>query len=181
MILIIDMDDVIVQGGFLKLINEYMKTDYTEDDFKDFYMQDILPDKKAFFEWFKTKNVYDYCMLAPNAKEVIEALNQKYKVYIGTSYIYREIPNESGYVLEQKYNYLLKEFPFIKPDRYIFITDKELLHADIKIDDRIDNLVNGTKKILFTAYHNKNVSDDELTEKGIERAINWLDVAKKLL
>ncbi len=181
MTLMIDMDDVIVQGGFLKLINEYLKTNYTEDDFKDFYMQDILPDKKAFFAWFKEKNVYDYCYILPNAKEVIKELNQKYDVYIGTSYIYRDIPNECGYILEQKYKFLLKEFPFITTDKYIFITNKSLLQMDIKIDDRIDNLTNAKRKILFSAYHNIDISDKELEVKGIERAKNWLDIRNKLL
>lgn len=181
MTLMIDMDDVIVQGGFLKLLNEYMGTNYTENDFKDFYMQDIVPDKRAFFDWLKTKNVYEYCYIAPNCKEVIKELCQKYDVYIGTSYIYRDIPNECGYILEQKYNYLLQEFPFITTDKYIFITNKSLLQTDIKIDDRVDNLNNTKRKILFSAYHNREISDEELKEKGIERAKNWLDIKNMLL
>ena len=177
----IDMDDVIVQGGFLALLNEYMGTNYIESDFKDFYMQDIVPDKRAFFDWFKTKNVYDYCHLADNAKEVIEELVEKYDVYIGTSYIYRDIPNECGYVLEQKYNYLLKELPFISTDKYIFIMNKSLLQTDIKIDDRIDNLTNTKRKILFSAYHNESINEQELANEGIERAKDWLTIKNMLL
>ena len=181
MTLMIDMDDVIVQGGFLTLLNEYMGTNYTEADFNEFYMQDIVPDKRAFFDWFKTKNVYDYCKLVPNVREVLEELSKKYDLYIGTSYIYREIPNECGYILEQKYEFLKKEFPFISTDKYIFISNKSLLVTDIKIDDRIDNLENAKRKILFTAYHNEKISDEELEKKGIERAKNWLDVRDMLL
>ncbi len=43
-----DMDDVLVSGGFLYLINSYLGTHYTESDFKTYYMQDIVPDKEAF-------------------------------------------------------------------------------------------------------------------------------------
>ena len=59
--IMVDMDDVITTGGFLHLINEYLKTNYTEDNFESFYMQDIVPNKDEFFKWFKTHNMYDYC------------------------------------------------------------------------------------------------------------------------
>ncbi len=181
MTLMIDMDDVMVQGGFIALLNEYMGTNYVESDFKNFYMQDILPDKEAFFKWFKDKNIYEYCHIAPNAKEVIEELSKKYDLYIGTSYIYREIPEECGYILKQKHEFLVKEFPFIKPSQYIFLSNKALLQTDIKIDDRTDNLKNAKRKILFTAYHNEAISDEELEKMGIERAKDWLAIKEMLL
>ena len=61
--LMVDMDDVICTNGFLHMINKYLGTNYEYDDFKDFYMQDMIPDKDEFFEWFKKQNVYDYCEL----------------------------------------------------------------------------------------------------------------------
>ena len=57
-ILLVDMDDVITVDGFLNMLNEYMGTDYTYDDFPTFYMQDILPDKDKFFTWFKEMKMY---------------------------------------------------------------------------------------------------------------------------
>lgn len=174
--IMVDMDDVITIGGFRTLINEYLGTNYKDDDFNGFYMQDILPDKETFFNWFKNKNVYDYCHLAPNVYEVLEYLNNKYDLYIGTSYIWREIVNDSGYMLGQKFAFLNKTFPFISPYKYIFLSDKSILNVDIKIDDRVDNLTNTNKKILFTAYHNKDIPDDVLAKEGIIRANNWLDI-----
>ena len=50
--LMIDMDDVICNNGFLYMINKFLGSNYTYDDFKDFYMQDIILDKDDFFEWF---------------------------------------------------------------------------------------------------------------------------------
>lgn len=81
--LMIDMDDVIVKGGFLYLINEYLGTKYVEQDFINFYMQDVIPDKQEFFRYFLTKNMYDYCELNDYAYEVIKELNEFYKIYIG--------------------------------------------------------------------------------------------------
>lgn len=179
--IMIDMDEVITTGGFLYLINKYLDKNYTMEDFKDFYMQDMLPDKNAFFEWFKTQNVYDHCEMLPNAKEVLEELNKYYDVYIGTSYIYPDIAETSGFILEQKCNYLHKELPFITPYQYIFLDDKSVLNVDIKIDDKVDNLSNCERKLLFTAYHNKNISKEELERMGIERVTSWLDIKNKLI
>ena len=59
--LMIDMDDVIVKGGFLYLINQYLGTNYKEEDFKDYYMQDIIPPhlRDDFWDnYFFIKNFY---------------------------------------------------------------------------------------------------------------------------
>ena len=55
----VDMDEVITEGGFLHLINEFAGTNYTKDDVKGYYMQDLISDKDAFFKYYITKNQYD--------------------------------------------------------------------------------------------------------------------------
>ena len=179
--IMVDMDDVITTGGFLHLINEYLKTNYTEDDFESFYMQDIVPNKDEFFKWFKTHNMYDYCSLTPNAYEVLEKLSKNYEIFIGTSYIIRDIIKDTAFLLPQKYEFLINTFPFINPNNIIFLGNKSVLNCDIKIDDRIDNLDGAKIKILFTAWHNKNISKDELNNKSIKRANNWKEIENILL
>lgn len=179
--LMIDMDDVIVSGGFLYLINEYLGTHYTEKDFSGFYMQNVIPDKTDFFKYFLTKNMYDYCIINENADLVIEKLNEAYKLYIGTSYIFPEIVRESGIILLQKYNFLMEKLQFLSPKNFVFLVDKSVLNCSIRIDDRVDNLDGAETKILYTAYHNQSISGTELANQGIERADNWLDIKKKLL
>lgn len=174
--IMVDMDDVITTGGFLHLINEYLKTNYTENDFESFYMQDIVPNKDEFFKWFKTNNMYDYCSLTPNVYEVLEKLSKNYEIFIGTSYIIRDIIKDTAFLLPQKYEFLINTFPFINPNNIIFLGNKSVLNCDIKIDDRIDNLDGAKTKILFTAWHNKNISKDELNNKGIKRANNWKEI-----
>jgi len=180
-ILLVDMDDVITIGGFLRLINEYTGSNYIYSDFKSFYMQDIVPDKKDFFKWYVTKNLYDYCDMADGCFDALKELNDEYKLFIATSYIFPEISNECGYILNQKFDYLSKNLPFLKPEQYVFISDKSILKAHARVDDRESNLVDGEKKILFSAYHNLDISNEYLNEKGIERADNWGEVKQKLL
>ena len=178
--IMIDMDDVITEGGFLHLINSYLKTDYKQEDFNEYYMQDIVPNKEEFFRYFLENNQYDYCNLKKDAKEVLKELNMYYEIYITTSYLIKEVPNECGIILLQKFNYLKKELPFINPYQYIFTSNKSIINTDIKIDDKISNLENAKRKLLFTAYHNKNIKNKYLIENNIERVDEWKDV-KKLL
>ena len=179
--IMIDMDDVIVSGGFLYLINKFLNKNYKEEDFNNFYMQDILPDKKSFYEFFLQHNLYDYCEIKEDAKEIIEELSKYYEIYICTSYIFKEIVDESGIILKYKYDYLLKNFSFLNPYNYIFTGNKNIVKTDIKIDDRIENLDNADLKLLFTAYHNKNITEEELKNKNIIRVDNWRDIKKILI
>ena len=178
--IMVDMDDVITTGGFLHLVNEYLKADYKEDDFESFYMQDVVPDKDEFFKWFKTYNMYDFCTLTPDVYEVLEELNKNYEIFIGTSYMIRDL-KDSSFLLPQKYEYLINKFPFLNPNNFIFLRNKSVLNCDIKIDDRIDNLDGAKTKILFTAFHNKNISNEELKKQGIKRADNWKEIENMLL
>lgn len=178
--IMVDMDDVIVKGGILYLLNDFLKTNYKEDDFKDYYVQDIIPNKKEFFDYFFKKNMYDYGVLCDGVKEALEYLNKKYDVYICTSYIFREYPERCANILSQKFEFLIRELPFLDPKKFIFLSDKSLVKADVRIDDRIENLSGDSKNILFTAYHNKNISDEELEEKGIIRVQNWNEIINVL-
>ena len=181
--LMTDMDDVITTGGFLRLINEFLDTNYTEENVSGYFQQELIPKDKLndFFSFFKTKNMYDYCELTDGVVEVLEELNHYYDVYVGTSYLFKEIKDESGFVLLNKFNFLVKNFPFLDPYKFVFSGDKSVLQFDIKIDDRIDNLINTQRKILFTAYHNKDLEDFNLEKQNIERAKDWYDVKRKLL
>lgn len=179
--LMVDMDDVICTGGFLKLINKFLNSNYIYDDFKDFYMQDIIPNKDEFFKWFMTQNLYDYCELMPGCYEVLKALNKEYDLYIATDYVFPEIANRCGYIVEQKFNYLQKELPFINSRQYIFLADKSVLNMDIRLDDKIINLEGADIKLLFSAFHNIDRSNSELESMGIERMNSWYDIRDRLL
>lgn len=179
--IMVDMDEVIINGGFLELVNCFLHTNYQESDFTSYYMQEAITNKQEFFKWYKSKNRYDYCELIPNCYEVLKKLNDIYEVYIATSYIFPEIYKECAYIVEQKFNYLQKHLPFITPYQYIFLTNKSLLDVDIKIDDRIDNLLGNNEKLLYTAYHNKQIDDEILKNEGVKRVDNWLEIEDILI
>ena len=174
------MDEVITYGGFLHLINAYLGSNYTLEDINGYYMQDLVPDKDEFFKFFLKHNQYDYGYLLPGVQEVLKELQETYDIYIATAYLIPEIISKNGKLLEQKYNYLYENLPFIHPDKYIFINNKELLNCDIKIDDKLDNLKNASVKLLFDSYHNKDYSDEYLKSMGVIRVHSWYDIKNVL-
>lgn len=178
-----DMDDVISHGGFLHLINLYLGTHYTVDDFKNYYMQDVIPEesREDFFKFVFSRNLYDYCELEPYAYETLEACNRLYKTVIGTSYIFPEYPKESGILLLQKHNYLLEKLPFLTPMNFSFTNDKSIFNFQVRVDDKLANLEGAIIKILYTAYHNKSISDEILKALNVERADNLSYVKKRLV
>ncbi len=181
---LIDVDDVICEKGFIHLVNEFLQTNYEQEDAKSYYINDLIP-KERFEEWkefFRQKNVYDYVELMPKAKEIIQQLTKKYEIYFVTAFVFRDSPKDSGKTLTDKFNFLAKEFSFIDPSHYIFIQDKSLIQADIRIDDSLKNLQGKARlKFLYTAYHNKNIGLEELQTKEIIRVNDWEEIAKYLL
>ena len=182
--IMIDMDDVICGGGFLKLVNDFLGTNYREDDIKTYYIQDLIPKEKMreWAEFFSNKNIYDYTQIIPNAYNVMEELNKKYDIYITTAYIFRDDKEKSSELLKNKFDYLMKNFPFIQPEQYIFTNNKEIVECQIKIDDKPSNLDGDAElKLLFTAYHNKNIPSEELQKNNLIRVNNWNEIKKILL
>lgn len=174
--IMVDMDDVIVSKGFLYLINKFLNKNYIEEDFKGFYMQDIVPNKEEFFEFFLKENLYNHCELNNSVVEVLKELNEDHEVFICTSYIFPEIPDKCGIILNQKFEYLIKNFPYLNPYNFIFAGNKKIIDCDIKIDDRLDNLNGAKLKLLYTAYHNKDFDDIELERLNVIRVNNWEEV-----
>ena len=189
--LLIDVDEVICDPGFRAVINMYLHTNYEMDDFTEYYIDDVIGDKdriKDFYDnFYLNYNTFDYATLLPDAYDTLKKLNEKYEIYLYSSVINPFCVEKSGHLYADKYNYLIKELPFLDPFKFIFTSSKNLVKADIQIDDRMENLQGESSlKILFTAYHNKNISDETLKENGIIRAGSswknaWKDIGKILL
>ena len=190
-IILLDVDEVICFSGFLEVSNEFMGTNFDIDYFTDYYIDEVLVPKERFDEFNKFllgKNLYENAKLLPNGVRVIEKLNKYYDIYPCTSCINPFDLNGSGKLFKDKYDFLLKTIPFIRPQNFIFTDTKNLFKADIQIDDRIQKLESSDVKIkiLFPSYHNKSISDEELKEKNIIRAgydwrEGWNNIEKILL
>jgi len=180
--LMVDMDNVITDGVFLDLINDFLNTNYKLEDISTFFLQELIEERKEEF-WNKVKdiNFYQDAKLIDNCYKVLKELSNYYEIYIVTAYIWNESLDLSGNNLKNKYYYLKEKLPFIPIENYIFTTNKNIINFDIKIDDRINNLKNADTKLLFNAWHNKNISQEELTKENIIRVNSWLQIKDLLI
>lgn len=176
--LMIDMDDVITTGNFNKYIEEFMNIKINMDEITNYYyVQDLVESKKdEFWNYVKDKDLYKGAPLFKDCYEVLEKLNKKYDIYIVTSYLWRDSIDISGKNLGYKYYYLKEMLPFIDSSKYIFTTNKKLLHFDIKLDDKYENLENSNTKILFNSWHNFNKEYNDVI-----RVNNWKEIEEVLL
>ncbi len=180
--IMVDMDDVLTYGNFSEILENYLGYIPDYDNIKHYYIQDILGEKKNdFFNKFKDMNMYDNATLLPNCYDVLKELSKYYKIYICTDYIWQEIIAYAGNNLKNKYDFLFQQLDFISPKNFIFAADKSIINCDIKIDDKISNIEGAKIKLLFTAWHNKEVAKEELDKQNIIRVNNWEDIKKILL
>lgn len=181
MTIIIDLDDVICDCGVLHIVNKFLNTNYKIDDIENYYVQDLVPKDRMdqFNDFFFENSMYDLVNINDNAYEVLEYLNSNHSIYICSAYILKDDIKRSGLLANYKHDFLYNTFPFINPNHYIFTSSKAIVNGDVRIDDKIDNLSGDAKlKLLYTAYHNKNISLDELSRLGIIRVDNWLAIKK---
>ena len=171
---LLDVDDVICFAGFLDYANEFMNTNYEIDDIKTYYIDDtIIPQNKIkeYNKFLNSKNIYENAHILPNAIESIKKLSEYYNIIICSACINPYDVENSGKYFKDKYDFLIKTLPFLKPENFIFTNTKNIIKADIQIDDRVSNLVNDIPiKILFPSYHNKEIADEYLSSKNIIRA-----------
>lgn len=177
--ILLDVDEVVCFSGILQAVNDFLGTEYVIDDFTDYYIDEVAIPKERFSEFnhfLDTRNLYANACLLPGAIESIKELNEVYDIYPCSSCINPFNIKGSSRLFADKYNFLIENLPFIDPERFILTSAKHMFKADIKIDDRVPNL-NGhiETKILFPSYHNKNIINGELKEKGIVRAgYDWI-------
>ncbi|MBC7743835.1 MAG: 5'(3')-deoxyribonucleotidase [Flavobacterium sp.] len=120
------------------------------------------------FEYINEKGFFRDLPVIGGSQEVLKALQEKYEVYIVSAAL--EFRNS----LEDKYDWLAENFPFI-PWTHIMFCGEKIVNTDIIIDDRIKNFIdfNG-RKLLFTSPHNQLITQ-------YERVNTWHEVGIKLL
>ena len=180
---LVDLDDVLALNGYLNLLNKFLGTNYKIEEFDNYYLESILNSEqlKNYREYFNKNNVYDHSEIAPYSYATLMRLMAEYEVYICSSY-YSELDGALPYnEIPKKCEFLIKNYPFLTRKNFMFVNDKTMIYADVKIDDRIENLENAETKLLFTTHHNKDISRYELEKQGVIRLKNWKDVDNILL
>lgn len=183
--IMIDLDETICSPSYLKEVNKYLNTNYKYEDIKTYFVEDIIEEdkKQDFLDYFyRNVNVYDEAMILPDALGVIEKLSHFYEIYIVSAFVDKRRIKESSIMAKYKYEWILKNMPFIDPKKIVLTGSKDIIMCDIKIDDKVGNLKGyGETKLLMDQLHNQKYSFEELTNLNIKRVYDWQQVEAILL
>lgn len=183
--IMIDLDETICSPSYLKEVNKYLNTNYKYEDIKTYFVEDIIAEdkKQDFLDYFyQNVNVYDEAMILPDALGVIEKLSHFYEIYIVSAFVDKRRIKESSIMAKYKYEWILKNMPFIDPKKIVLTGSKDIIMCDIKIDDKVSNLKGyGETKLLMDQLHNQKYSFEELTNLNIKRVYDWQQVEAILL
>ena len=183
--LMIDLDETICSPGYLEAVNNYLNTNYKYEDISTYFVEDIMEEeqKEKFLDYFyENLNIYETAKPMPHALEVIEELTNYYEVYIVSAFIDKRRLKDSSIMAKYKYEWILKNMPFIEPKKIILTGSKDVIMCDIKIDDKMSNLKGyGDIKLLVDHNHNRKYSFEELESLGIKRVYDWLQIREILI
>jgi 5'-nucleotidase len=168
----VDMDEVIADafGKHLRQYNERMGANLTPELVSEKGLRALIP-----VEQWEAFNAIPYADgffadidLIANGREALLELSRNHDIFITSAAM--EVPGSFA----DKFQWLERHFPFIPPSRIVFCGDKNIINADVLIDDRSRHFkgFRGTG-ILFTAPHNA-------AESVNLRANNWNDVLEIL-
>lgn len=182
--IIIDLDDVLALDSYLNMMNAFFDRNYIYEDIPGYYCEALLnkEELKTYRDYFRNHNVYEYATVAPFSKEVLKDLIlYGYELFICSSY-YSDIENAIfPELIPYKCEFLMKNYPFLSSKNFMFANDKSLIDGDIRIDDSINNLSGDSLNLLFSAYHNRDLSKEYLNSKNIIRVNDWLEIGKLLI
>jgi 5'-nucleotidase len=166
----VDMDGVMadVYSQFLKMHAAEFGEALTPDDING------KPEGLAFRNaraYVNSPGFFRDAPLIADGQRVLEQLNQRYRVYIVSAAM--EFPNS----LVEKQGWLNRHFPFITWQQMVFCGSKEIVNADIMIDDHFKNLdYFSGETILFTQPHNIFASPGSHKRVG-----SWTEIESLLL
>ena len=184
-VLIVDIDNVLVDNCILIMLNKFLGTEYKEEDFNDFRLENMLgtPERiSEFYNFALNGDMYQYVSVLDGVLDVLPKLNERYDLFLCTDIL---LPNHEWLADKEfvsKFKMLKEKFSFLNPNQFIFMKRKQLLHADFMIDDNPTNFGKHIKnKLLFSAYHNLSLTNKDLKKQGLTRVNSWSEIANLLL
>jgi 5'-nucleotidase len=133
-----------------------------------------VPELEAFpnsRKYVTTPGFFRHAPVIAGSQEILARLNNQYQVFIVSS------ATEFPLSLSEKQAWLNKHFSFISWKQMVFCGSKEIIQADIMIDDHFKNLDHFSgQTYLFNQPHN------QLADPGRHtRVHSWGEIEKQLL
>ena len=174
MIILVDMDDTIehLLVPWLDWLNAAYDKNVQESDVVSWHMTDSYPDLtvEEIFAPLYGEEFWETVTPIDGAAEALQRLIAAgHEVYIVTATPYQGLRAKMEKVL-------FRYFPFLTWDQVISTTKKQMIRADVMIDDGYHNLVGGDfVKILVDAPYNRKY--DEKAD-GMIRVHGWGEIER---
>lgn len=167
--ILVDVDDVIENlcPCWCHWLNENYGTNVSAEDIIGWDISKFFPEltHEQIFEPLLTEGFWKTVTPKLDAIKYLNLLYEEgYRIFLCTASDYRTI--------KHKYeNIVQRYFPYIDWNHIIICSVKQLIKADILIDDGVHNLIGGDyMKILYTTPHNKSYNAED---NGIFRVNDW--------
>jgi len=168
----VDMDEVIADSfsKHLRLYNQLVGANLTKEIVSKRGLGAVIPhDRRDQFAAIPHgEGFFIDLEVMEGSQEALLELSRHHDIFIASAAM--EVPTS----FDAKFKWLQKHFPFLPPSRIVFCGDKNIVDADILVDDRSRHFKEFRGiGILFTAPHNAG-------ESAELRADNWNDVLRIL-
>lgn len=166
----VDMDGVLanVYSQFIAMHAAEFGKIFSLEEINGVPESSVFPNERRYVN---SKGFFQNAPVIVDSQRVLNRLNDRYKIFIVSAAM--EFPNS----LPEKHFWLNEHFPFISWSQMVFCGSKEIIKADIMIDDHFKNLDNFSgETILFSQPHNL------LTDSGRHRRVHsWKEIEQLLL
>ena len=146
--ILVDMDGVLadVYTTFFKLHEQGTGQRLNLKDIAGLLEEEAFKNQRR---WVSSPGFFRDLPVMPGSREALKKLNDLYKIIVVS------LATEFPYCLTDKQLWMHDNFPFISWKQLVFCGDKNIVKADIMIDDHLKNLDHfDGRTILFTQPHN---------------------------
>jgi 5'-nucleotidase len=168
--ILVDMDGVLADdySRFFDLHEEESGVRLSVNDVAGLLEEEAFPNQ---VKWVTTPGFFRNVPIMPGSREGLKKLNNNFKVIVVS--MATEFPSS----LTDKLLWLHEHFPFISWKQIVFCGSKDIIQADIMIDDHLKNLdyFKG-ETIMFTQPHNMHLIDVRH-----RRVDTWTEIVRILL
>lgn len=174
--IMVDIDDTLwdLLDPWLAALNEQYGTNVKKEDVTEWDLKKVFPSEKgSIYAPLRQKGFWNNVLPNPDSQHYLKKLIEDgHEVFIvsSTSPMYDSCT--------EKMQRFAAVYPFVDTHNIVLCHNKQIIQADVLIDDGVHNLTDGNyAKILFHQNHNRNFNE---TEIGAVRVHNWKQVYREV-
>ncbi len=176
--ILIDLDDTIIVDSWKELTEEYLGEPIDLDSLEPGTYVNFGLETPEFINYFIEHDLYDYGYLDAYIVDSIKKLSEHYDVYIASSFIAPGMPETNAIFAKRKMDFLQKKFSFLGDSKFLLVACKNMIEVDISIGDSMSDQIGKKQNFLLTRYHNKHISNEELSKKNSIRVSSWKELMR---